>query len=192
MKICLSCHQATPRGSVYCQGCSRTFGTKLCANKHPNAPSPQVQFCATCGSAEMTEPTRYLNFSWAGPLLAGLVALCLWRWGLAHLPLLGALVGRLSLMLVAVLLDTTPCGVLGGLRRAASWALTLWVLGWILTLAPDRGGTAGAWLRSLPLLLGRTAIRGGRALLWLAGQGLRRALWPPLRKAGPLGKEKPE
>ena len=140
MKICLSCRQASPRGSVYCQGCSRTFGTKLCANKHPNAPSPRVQFCATCGSPEMTEPTRFLNLSWAAPLLAGLIALFLWRWGLTHLPLLGGLVGRLSLMLMAMLLDTTPCGVLGGLHRAAAWTLTLWVLGWMLTLAPGRGG----------------------------------------------------
>ena len=191
MKICLSCSHASPRGSGYCQGCSRTFGKKLCANKHSNAPSPLVQFCAVCGSPEMTEPTRFLNLSWAAPLLAGLAALGFWRWGLAQWLFLGTLLGHLALLLVSVLLDTTPCGVLSGMRRFFSWIIALWILGWALTLLPGRGGSTGNWLRALPASLGKWAGRGCRVLLRAAVHGLRRAFWPSPRKAGPLAKEKP-
>ena len=192
MKICLSCSHASPRGSVYCQGCSRTFGKKLCANKHSNAPSPQVQFCAVCGSSEMTEPTRFLNLSWAAPLLAGLIALGFWRWGLAHWLLLGTLLAHLALVLAALLLDTTPCGVLAGMRRILVWIIALWVLGWMMTVLPSRGGPLGNWLRALPASLGKLAGRGGHVLIRLAMHGLRRAVWPPSRKSGPSAKEKPE
>ena len=192
MKICLSCSHASPRGSVYCQGCSRTFGKKLCANKHPNAPSAQIQFCAVCGSSEMTEPTRFLSLSWAAPLLAGLIALGLWRWGLAHWLLLGTLLGHFILFLAALLLDTTPCGVLSGMRRVLSWIIALWALGWMLTLLPGRGGPTGNWLRALPASLGKLAGRGGRVLLRLAMHGLRRAVWQSPGKSGASAKEKPE
>lgn len=192
MKLCRSCYYASPSGSVYCGGCGRTFGVKLCSNKHPNAPSPQVQCCTICGSFEMTEPTLYWNLSWIGPLLAGLAALFLWRWGMAHLALLGSLLGSLTLKAVAVLLNTTPCHVIEGVERTASGVLTLWLLGWMLILLPGRGGSAGTWLRAIPTLLGRIAWQSGRTLTGLTVRSLRRALWPPPRRSGPTGREKPE
>ena len=192
MKVCLSCYQAQAAGGHYCTGCGRTFGVKLCESKHINSPSPHVRCCSQCGSTQMTEPTKFLDVTFLPLLLTGLIALGLWRWAIGHLPLLGNILERLALMTLAVLLDTTPCRVLWGIDQTLSWALTLWGLGWGLTVVPGRGGAAGNWLRALPALLGKTAWRAGHALLRLAGRGSRRVLWPSPRKAGPPGKEKSE
>lgn len=182
MKLCGSCHRASGAGSVYCGGCGRTFGVKLCDNKHANAPSPAVQFCTTCGSTQLSEPTRYLNLNWAAPLLSLLVALGAWRWSIAHGALLGRLLECLVLDALAVLLDTTPCGVIGGARCVASWALALWLMGWMMALLPGRGGTIGTWLRSLPQMAVKLSMRGGQTLLRLSGHALRRAFWPTPRR----------
>ena len=142
MRLCLSCYMVS-KGGFYCGGCGRTLGIKLCANGHPNAPS-QVRFCTTCGSADMmTEPARSITLSWLGPLLAGLVAFVVWRWAFAHLPLLGVLLWCAALAILALLLDTTACGVIHGAEQGVACIFDLWLLGWALTLVPGRGGSPG-------------------------------------------------
>lgn len=178
MRVCLSCFQAQT-GGPYCGGCGRTFGVKLCEAKHTSPPSPRIRCCPTCGSTNLTEPTRYLNLTWLPLLLAGLAALGAWRWGIAHLTLLGSLLGRLVLILLSTMLDTTPCGLLGGLHMLLTWLLTLWLLGWGLALLPGKGGAAGAWLRGLPNMAIKMSGRGAMALLRLLGRATRRLILPP-------------
>ena len=181
MKVCLSCLQAQT-GGPYCGGCGRTFGVKLCEAKHASPPSPRIRCCPTCGSTNLTEPTRYLNLTWLPVLLAGLAALEAWRWSIAHLPLLGNLLGRLVLMVLSTLLNTTPCGVLGSLHRLLCWLLTLWLLGWTLALLPGKGGAVGAWLRGVPGTTIKMSGRSAMALLKLLGRGTRHLVLPPTQR----------
>ncbi len=178
MNLCLSCFQAS-QGGPYCSGCGRTFGVKLCPKGHRNAPSSRIFCCTACGSLDMTEPTRYADLSWAAPALAGLVALLLWRWAIAHLSAIGGFAGSTVLAAAALMLDTTPCGVILGTERALAWLLELWLLGWLLALVPGKGSGLGKGLRSLPGTLFKFALSGIRIVLRLAGRSLSRAVWPP-------------
>lgn len=188
MKLCLSCYSVS-KGGPYCGGCGRTFGVRLCGNGgHPNPPSSRLLCCTTCGSQDMTEPTRYANLGWIAPLLAGLVALAAWRWAVAHPALLAGLLWRTVLAAATLLLDTTPCGVVLGLGRAVAWLLELWLLGWLLALAPRKGGAIGSCLRALPATLFKLSFAGVRTVLRLLGSGLYRAVWPAKRRADPNGR----
>jgi hypothetical protein len=53
-----------------------------------------------------------------------------------------------------------------------------WLLGWTLALLPGRAGTAGPWLRGLPLRVLALALGLGRPLLRAAGRGIWRAVFP--------------
>lgn len=181
MNVCLSCFQAQA-GGPYCGGCGRTFGVKLCEGRHASPPSSRIRCCPACGSTQLTEPTLYLNLTWLPLFLAGLAALGVWRWGIAHLPLLGGLLVRLALTVLAVLLGTTPCQIIGGLHVLLSWLLMLWLLGWAIALLPGKGGTVGGWLRRLPDTVLKTVRYGGMALLRLVGQSVRRLVLPPSHK----------
>ena len=178
MKICLSCYHAQNGNGSYCGGCGRTYGVKLCEAKHANPPSLQVRCCSQCGSTQLTEPTGFLNLTWLPVLLAGLVALCVWRWMISHLPLLGSLLERLTVGGLAVLLDVPSSGIICGFHRLVAWFVSLWILGWMLFLMPGRGGVMGAWLRGLPGLVLKLGGHAALTMLGRLGHALRRAIGP--------------
>ena len=179
--VCLSCRRASPAGSVYCGGCGRTFGSRICGKGHRNRPAPGLACCTTCGSLELTEATRYVPLRGTGIVLAGLAALGVWRWAIAHLALLGGLLWRGALDALAVLLDQAPCQIVSDLRRGLSWLLTLWLLGWAMALLPGRGGALGIFLRSLPGAILKAAARVARPLPRLLGLALFKLVWQPER-----------
>ncbi len=186
--LCLSCRRASPAGSVYCGGCGRTFGSRICGSGHRNRPAPGLACCTTCGSLELTEAARYVPIRWAGTLLASLIALFAWRWAVAHLAFLASLLLRGMLIALALLLDTTPCGIAWDVRRGLSWLLTLWMLGWAMTLLPGRGGGLGTLLRSLPGIVLKALIRLARPLLRSSYRVLSGLVW---RSGRADGKEAP-
>ena len=188
--LCLSCRRASPAGSVYCGGCGRTFGSRICGNGHRNRPSPGLACCTTCGSVELTDAARYVPLRWVATLLASLTALCIWRWAVAHIALLGGLLWRGVLDVLALLLDRTPCEMVRDLRQALSWLLTLWLLGWAMLLLPGRGGTAGTLLRSLPGIALKTITGALRPLPRLLSRTLHRLFLPPGRITGKDGPPK--
>ena len=175
--LCLSCRRASPAGSVYCGGCGRTFGSRICGSGHRNRPAPGLACCTTCGSLELTEAARYVPLRWAGTLLATLISLFAWRWAVAHVIFLASLLWRGALIVLALLLDTTPCEILWDVRRGLSWLLTLWMFGWAMTLLPGRGGGLGSLLRSLPGLVLKALIRLMRPLLRTSYRVLSGLVW---------------
>lgn len=181
MRFCLSCRHASPGGSVYCGFCGRTFAVKLCNNKHSNP--PQALCCTTCGSQDLTEPTRFLRFGWLSFLLAFLTALFVWKWTLAHAGCGLCLIARGLLWAAGVLFNTNACGVLGFLDRALVWLLLLWLTGHFLTLLPGKGGRAGKWLRGLPEEVFVAGLRLARMLALAGGRLARRVVFAPPKKS---------
>src|SRR5438045_3224033 len=60
MRRCTSCfrfHAGTP---TYCSYCGRSFDVRICSRGHRNPRG--VQFCADCGSADLSTPTPPPSF----------------------------------------------------------------------------------------------------------------------------------
>lgn len=187
--LCLSCRHASPGGSIYCGGCGRTFGSRICGNGHRNRPAPGLACCTTCGSLDMTEATRFVPLRGVGVMMAGLVVLCVWRWAMTHIALLGDLLWRGVLGVLALLLGMAPCKIIWDLWQGLSWLLAFWLLGWAATLLPGRGGSFGTVLRSLPGVVLKAAFGAARPLLRLLGRALYKLIWRSERttiKGGPL------
>ena len=73
MKLCLNCYRAWPSDSIICGNCRRSFGGRLCNNKHMSAAS--ASNCTTCGSRKLLAPTKYLSMPVPVALLSLLILL---------------------------------------------------------------------------------------------------------------------
>ena len=188
MRLCLSCRRVSPGGSIFCGYCARSFGMRLCANKHKNA--PHVLCCTTCASPDLTEATQFVPL---GCLPIGLSLLCglaLWRWCLAHLCFLGTAAWVFALWLVSLLLGLSPCAINRLFWDGVRGLIMLWLLGTLLSLLPGQGGTADTWLRGLPSRAASLTFTGIRALLKTLGHVLRRAFWPVPSRTKPGSADK--
>jgi len=186
MRLCLTCLHLSRAGSIYCGSCGRSFGVRLCGNKHANA--PHVHFCTTCASSSLSEPTRFLRLGWVSAGLSVLALLTAWRWILAHLGAVAAGAWAAASWILAVLLGTSFCAVDHGVRAALALLIAGWILGHFLTLLPEGGGTVGRGLRAAPASVLKWALLATGRLARLGGRGLRRLLLPPPRKSS--GKSK--
>lgn len=93
MKYCLDCRRAWPSEALICGTCRRSFGGRLCANKHLNPAGSTC--CVTCGSRKLLHPARYLN-------LSSPICLCSWLVGILLLKLAVANFGILVGLAVSV------------------------------------------------------------------------------------------
>lgn len=93
MKYCLDCRRAWPGESLICGTCRRSFGGRLCANKHLSPAGSSC--CGTCGSRKLLHPARYLNLSTP-------IWLCSWLIGILMLKLVVANFGFLVGLAVSV------------------------------------------------------------------------------------------
>lgn len=183
MILCTSCRHASPSGSTYCQDCSRSLNCRVCDKGHRNGTGARA--CTACGSLNLSEPARGVRLGWLALALSTAAAVFAWKALLAYAGVLLPALGRGGLEATAFLLNTSACCLVSFINSAFAWLIVLWLFGHLLGLLPGKGGSIGAWLRGLPLLLARTISRrlpgAGRMLV----RGFARLFWP--RAGRPAG-----
>lgn len=60
MRRCTSCFRFHPGSPTFCSYCGRSFDVRICARGHHNPRG--VQFCAECGSADLSTPAPPASF----------------------------------------------------------------------------------------------------------------------------------
>jgi hypothetical protein len=60
MRRCTACFRFHPGTPTFCTYCGRSFDVRICARGHRNP--RHVQFCAECGSADLSTPTPPASF----------------------------------------------------------------------------------------------------------------------------------
>lgn len=60
MRYCNYCQRLTAGQPLFCQFCGRSFDVKLCPRHHANPRT--AEFCAECGSRELSTPAPRGNF----------------------------------------------------------------------------------------------------------------------------------
>ena len=81
--LCLSCKTVSPHGTIYCNGCGRSLGCRSCGSGHVNPMS--AKRCGSCGSGDLSEPTRCLALTGLHRVVAWGVTLLVMVWALHHL-----------------------------------------------------------------------------------------------------------
>src|SRR3954468_15020048 len=60
MRRCTSCFRFHPGTPTFCSHCGRSFDVRICSRGHRNPRG--VQFCAQCGSADLSTPAPPASF----------------------------------------------------------------------------------------------------------------------------------
>src|SRR6266446_1817459 len=60
MRRCTSCFRFHPGRPTFCSYCGRSFDVRICSRGHRNPRG--VQFCAECGSADLSTPAPPASF----------------------------------------------------------------------------------------------------------------------------------
>jgi hypothetical protein len=60
MRRCTACFRFHPGTPTFCSYCGRSFDVRICARGHRNPRG--AQFCAECGSADLSTPTPPASF----------------------------------------------------------------------------------------------------------------------------------
>jgi hypothetical protein len=60
MRRCTACFRFSPGTPTYCPHCGRSFDVRICSRGHRNPRG--VQFCAECGSADLSTPGPPASF----------------------------------------------------------------------------------------------------------------------------------
>jgi len=154
MRLCLSCHRLWPRDALFCGGCARSFGGRLCSARHLSPASAHV--CVQCGRDDLSEPTAFLSLSWLSTLLSAVCLLLIWKWSWRHLTLVYA--GFLDVVncLLRLLFDAPPHALERLVSQGLAWTVCIVVA---LHLLPGRTGrdvrrTVYASMRRLAQLTG--------------------------------------
>ncbi len=98
MRYCPHCQRINPGRPQFCHYCARTWQIRICNHGHENPAN--VQFCGTCGSADLTETAG--PRSWVEIILKA----CLWL--IAGLSLYLLLAGLLNLFKPPMLYHILP------------------------------------------------------------------------------------
>jgi hypothetical protein len=133
--LCLSCFSLSPAGSLFCQGCGRSFGARLCGSKKRHRNHPAAQFCSQCGSDNLTDPTLYLPFGCVTWILSWALVFLIARWLWPHLRAAAGWAFNNIAGLICCLLN-----------YAIYWSVLLLMIYLFLTLIP---GEAGKHLRQV-------------------------------------------
>ena len=92
MMLCRSCGRISLGEAKFCEGCGKSFNAVICPAKHES--SVGASHCSTCGSTELSTPTRGVRLSAPNRLLALLIGLILLRFLTPLLPTFFRLFGK--------------------------------------------------------------------------------------------------
>ncbi len=87
MRYCPHCRRINPGRPLFCHFCARTWHIRICQRGHENP--AHVQFCGTCGSADLTET--------AGPRSWVMILFKVIPWVLIGLLVYGLIAGLVNL-----------------------------------------------------------------------------------------------
>ena len=119
MRRCTSCFRFHPGTPTFCSYCGRSFDVRICSRGHRNP--RDVQFCAECGSADLSTPAPPASF------LHRLSGLALYLFS-------GVVIGIFVLTAVLGVLYSIDWSVLSG--PLVALVLMLGFLYWTTTLLP--------------------------------------------------------
>jgi ribosomal protein L40E len=156
--LCLHCFSLSPTGAIFCQSCARSFGARLCGSKKRHRNHMAAQFCAQCGSDNLTDATLYLPLGCVTWLLSWALVFVIAWWLQPYLrPAANSA------------LNTALCWALCLLNYVIYWSIVLFMIYMALTLIP---GDVGKYLRQayasairLAPRLAAGALKGAFALL---------------------------
>lgn len=168
---CLRCGSITPTnsdGPVYCSGCSRGLGAKICPNGHKNGMA--ARYCSICRSADLSEATPYIPAGYVTRPIAWLIVLILVGWVCHHMGFVLGALWTVAAWLLFHVAGVPLCGVFIVTIRLGALAIILYA---ISQLAPKSaaGQIAGLVLRvivTLTKLTGYAVAAVGRALYRMA------------------------
>ena len=136
MRRCTSCFRFHPGTPTFCSNCGRSFDVRICSRGHRNPRG--VQFCAECGSADLSTPAPPASFLYR---LSGLVLYIF----------SGVVVGIVVITLVLALLYSIDWEAVGG--PLVALVIMLGFLYWTSTLLPGP-------VRKIGKAAGRTVWKG--------------------------------
>ena len=129
MKYCNNCFRFSVGKPPYCTSCGRSYNVRLCKRGHRN--SRQTQFCAECGSGDLSTPA---------PPETALSRMSRWSVQLVF----GMFVGLVILALTASIFVALDWSVIG--PKLVQLGITVGVLYWATTLLPGPIRKAGSSL----------------------------------------------
>jgi hypothetical protein len=138
MRRCTACFRFHPGAPTFCSHCGRSFDVRICSRGHRNPRG--VQFCAECGSADLSTPAPPASF-------------------LHHLS--GFVLYLFSALTILLIVSTVVLAALSSIDWSpltgplASMVLMLGFLYWTTTLLPGP-------VRKLGKAAGRQAIKSIR------------------------------
>jgi len=171
MILCLSCFSLSPRGATFCQACGKSFGARLCTSKNRHRNHMAAQFCSTCGSHRLTEPTVYVPFGCLTWLVSWLVVYMLVKW-------LWPYVSQVAGWGLQMILPVLNCLI----GYALYWSVVLGAIYFFLSFIP---GDVGKFLRQgfssslrLCLNIARIAAKAAFGVLLRSAKSTDRSLKP--------------
>lgn len=137
--ICLRCGFVSPAGSIYCSGCGRGLGGRVCSSGH-RSPSG-AGFCATCGKSgtDLSDPAPCLDVTRIARAAAWSLIAAAFVWDCHHpLQALSFFAG-LCLWGLGHLLGLEPNAIVRITYEIAFYFLLTYLLSYVL---PERVGGA--------------------------------------------------
>jgi DNA-directed RNA polymerase subunit RPC12/RpoP len=166
MKLCLNCYRGWPNDSIICGNCRRSFGGRLCSNKHMSAAT--ASNCTTCGSRKLLAPTKYVSLHVPVTLLSLFILLLAAKITIAFF---GEIISLFFLVLSAVFAFLTG----HDLRSVAMTALTVVIVsGFVWLLVRRIAGSESAVIAAIEFLA-VSFVRTTRGLLALIWRGILQA-----------------
>ena len=181
--FCLTCKKLSSPGSTYCAYCpgGKSFNSIRCSAGHRC--NIGVVTCPTCGSGEFSEHVYGVPTGWVAKLLTVAIVIYLWKLGLAHSDTVFGAFGA-GAALAFGLMTNSDGNALGYVLQTGLFYLVMaWVFGLWLSIMPGGGGSVGKFLRSIPVLLWKQALR------WIPRLGS--LLWKGVMSLSGLTSKKP-
>lgn len=126
MTICRECGKVSPSGSLFCEGCGKSFNARLCPAKHES--SPEASFCPICGSDDLSDATKGFRFMFASRAVTIIVLVIALAIALPFLPSITGAIFHALTWIVSILFGSA----LSSFWQFLTGWLLVWVLVWIL------------------------------------------------------------
>lgn len=153
--ICLACGVSSPPGSIYCVGCGRALGSRVCVNGHRNELSTK-KFCATCGTDKLSDGTNCISLGCLSRAFSWGIALAVVIWSLHHLALIVGWIWHAGCWSIRTLIAWNQPDSYRFLNMVFCWILMILIIS--IFLPKDVGNNVRRKLGAFMLWCGRMVI----------------------------------